>query len=285
MSKVAVVIDSTTLIPAELTQGLPIFTIPLHLIWDGEDLLDGVDIKAEEFYQRLKHSNTLPKTSQVTPEAFKELYGRLLDEGNDILSIHLSGELTATINSARIAQEAFPGAAIEPVDSRTGAMATGFHVLSAARAAAQGASLQECKEIAIQAQSHSNILFALDTLEYLHLGGRIGGAAAFVGSLLQIKPILETRNGRIDAIEKVRTMSKAIDRLVDILEEQIAGRFPVRLAALHADVIELGETILQSAKQRLGENNVVESILTGISPVLGVHLGPGAVGIAFQAGM
>lgn len=285
MSKVAVVIDSTTHIPPELKQNLPIFTIPLHLIWDDRDLLDGVDITPAEFYARLKNSKTTPKTSQVTPEAFKELYGRLLDQGYNVLSIHLSAGLSATHNSAVIASQAFPKAAIETVDSRTGAMATGFHALAAARAAANGASLQQCTELARKAQSNSNVLFALDTLEFLHRGGRIGGAAAFVGSLLQVKPILETRNGTIEAIDKVRTMNKAIDRLLDILEEQIAGRVPIRLAGLHADVVELGESLLQRARQRLGEARVVETILTTISPVLGVHIGPGAVGVAYMAGM
>ena len=190
MSKVAIVTDSTAYIPKELVEQNGITILPQVLIWGEETLLDGVDIQPNEFYARLKNASVMPSTSQVTIQSFENIYKDLLDKGFDILAILISNELSGTINSAVQALGSYPNAPIEIVDSQTTAMALGFQVLIAARAAEQGASLEDCKALAEKARDSVGVVFAVDTLEFLHRGGRIGGGKSFLGSLLNVKPLL-----------------------------------------------------------------------------------------------
>jgi DegV family protein with EDD domain len=184
--------------------------------------------------------------------------------------------------SANQAMELLPGVRVEIVDSNTIAMALGFVVLAAARAAAQGASLEECKAVAEKARTLTGVVFAVDTLEFLHRGGRIGGGSRFLGTALNIKPILEIAGGRVEAVERVRTRRKSLTRLVELIEERVAGRSPLRLATLHANAPEDAKALLDEAAARLG---AVESIFSEVSPVIGTHAGPGTVGLAFMAGL
>jgi DegV family protein with EDD domain len=282
MSKIAFVTDSTAYIPKDLLQQYPISVAPQVLIFGDEIFEDGVDIQPSEFYIRLKHAKIMPTTSQASPKAFKDIFDRRLEEGYQILTILVSEQLSGTLASAIQARELLPGAPIEIVDSRTTAMAMGFQVLAAARAAADGANLAECKAIAEKAREHTGVIFAVDTLEFLHRGGRIGGAARLLGTALNMKPILEVTGGRVEAIERVRTRSKSLNRLIELVEERIAGRQPVRLATLHANDPEDAKTILKDTSDKV---NAVESIFSEVSPVVGTHTGPGTVGIAFMAGM
>jgi len=282
MSKIAFVTDSTAYIPNDLLQQYPISVAPQVLIWGDEVFEDGVDIQPGEFYTRLKNAKIMPTTSQVSPKAFKDIFDRRLEEGYQILMILVSEQLSGTLASAFQARELLPGAPIEIVDSRTTAMAMGFQVLAAARAAADGANLAECKAIVEKAREHTGVIFAVDTLEFLHRGGRIGGAARLLGTALNMKPILEVTGGRVEPIERVRTRSKSLNRLVELVEERIAGRQPVHLATLHANSPEDAKTILKDTSQKV---NAVERIFSEVSPVVGTHTGPGTVGIAFMAGM
>ncbi len=285
MPPVAIVTDSTATLPANLLRGLNVFSCPLQVIWDGTSYRDGIDIQPLEFYERLKSARNMPTTSQATPGALQQLYASLIEKGFEILSIHISSRLSGTLDSAQQAKAMLPGAPIELVDSLSTSMAMGFASLTAARAAANGATLAECTLLARQALNQSGVLFAVSTLEYLHRGGRIGGAAAFLGTALNLKPILELREGRIEAIERVRTMNKAIDRLLDLFEERVAQRTPVHIATLHANAPEEAAQLLEKARQRFGVSAVHDAILTEVSPVLGTHTGPGTVGIAYLAGM
>ena len=282
MSKIAIVTDSTAYIPNDLVQQYLISVAPQVLIWGDEVFEDGVDIQPGEFYTRLKNAKIMPTTSQVSPKAFKDIFDQRLEEGYQILTILVSEQLSGTLASAIQARELLPGAPIEIVDSRTTAMAMGFQVLAAARAAADGANLAECHAIAEKAREHTGVIFAVDTLEFLHRGGRIGGAARLLGTALNMKPILEVTGGRVEAIERVRTRSKSLNRLIELVEERIAGRQPVRLATLHANDPEDAKTILKDTSHKV---NAVESIFSEVSPVVGTHTGPGTVGIAFMAGM
>ena len=284
MSKVAVVTDSTAYIPSELIEGYPIYVAPLQVIWGGETFRDGVDIQPTEFYSRLQDAKVMPTTSQATPAAFMEIYRTLLDEGYEILSAHISSKLSGTLDSATQALEHFPGAPIELVDTLSTSMAMGFSVLDAARAAKQGATLKECKEILENSCQNSGVLFAVSTLEFLRRGGRIGGAQAFLGTALNLKPILELRNGKIEAIERVRTMSKTIDRLLNLFEERVDGRRPISIAALHANAPDVAQQLIERARQRFPESEVRASILSDVSPAIGTHTGPGCVGLAFTTG-
>jgi DegV family protein with EDD domain len=285
MSKVAVVTDSTSYIPPELYKDLPVRFVPLQVIWGEETFRDNVDLTPDEFYTRLKIAKVMPTTSQPSVGAFQVVYKQLLDEGYDILSVHISGKLSGTLDSATQAKALFPGANIELVDSLTTSMALGFPVLSTLRAAAQNASLKECKELAERAVSNTGILFAVNTLEFLRRGGRIGGAQAFLGTALNLKPILEVRGGKIEAVERVRTMNKALERLIDLFEERIGGRQPIHVACVHAQAHAEACLLLERVAQRFGTSTVSESLVAPVSPVLGTHTGPGCIGLAFMAGL
>ncbi len=280
MSKVAIVTDSTAYLPPEIVEKYQITVIPQVLIWGEETLLDGIDIQPAEFYERLKTADVMPTTSQATVASFKEIFERLVGDGKEILCVLLSDKLSGTINSYTQAIEFFPDAKIDYVNSESVAMMLGFQALEAARAAKDGAALEECKAIAEDARQRTGVVFAVDTLEFLHRGGRIGGASRFLGTALQLKPILTVLDGRVEAIERVRTKKKAHARLLELLEERTAGSSSVKLATLHASAYEDAKALLEAAQQRLG--NVEEMIFSEVSPVVGTHAGPGTVGLAYM---
>lgn len=282
MSKVALVTDSTAYIPADLVQKYHLTVAPQELIWGDKTYQDGVDIQPDEFYQRLKTASVMPTTSQVTIPNFKQIFQKLLEEGNDILAILISAKLSGTIDSAVQAKQMLPDANIEIVDSYTTAMAMGFQVLTVAKAAQEGATLAECKRLAEEARNHVGVIFAVDTLEFLHRGGRIGGGSRFLGTALNIKPILEVVGGRVEAVERVRTRKKSLDRVVELIEERTRGKNPIRIASLHANAEEEARGLLKEVTQRV---NPVETIFTTVSPVVGTHAGPGTLGLAYMAGM
>jgi DegV family protein with EDD domain len=242
-----------------------------------------VDIQPSEFYTRLKTATVMPSTSQATVATFMKIFQGLLDQGYEILAILVSEKISGTINSATQAKAALPASAsIEIVDSQTTAMALGFQLLAVARLLEKGASMSEARALAEKAVQHTGVVFTVDTLEFLHRGGRIGSGTRFLGTLLNFKPILEMRDGRIEAIERVRTRGKSLSRLVDLVEAQIGGRTPLRLAALHANAEADALRVLEEACTRM---KVDESLLSIVSPVVGTHAGPGTVGLAYMAGM
>ncbi|MDD5468757.1 MAG: DegV family protein [Anaerolineales bacterium] len=282
MSKVAIITDSTSYIPKDLVEKYRIHVAPQVLIWGEETFLDGIDIQPVEFYTRLKTAAVMPTTSQVTIATFKEMFTQLLEEGYDILALLISVKLSGTIDSALQARDMLPKSPIEIVDSQATAMALGFQVLSVARAVQDGANLAEAKALAEAAIRHSGVVFAVDTLEFLHRGGRIGGGTRFLGTALNIKPILELRDGRVEAVERVRTRKKSLTRLVDMVEERVKGRQPLRLATLHANAHQDASVLLEEANRRL---EAIETVFSEVSPVVGTHAGPGTVGLAYMAGM
>ena len=282
MAKVALVTDSTASIPEDLEEKYHIRVAPQVLIWGSETYLDGIDIQNEDFYNRLATAKIMPTTSQASPKSFYDIYTCLIDEGYHILTIVLSARLSGTLLSAEQARDQLSGAPIEIVDSGTAAMAMGFQVLAAARAAEEGASLADCKAIAEQARSHTGVIFTVDTFEFLHRGGRIGGATRLLGTALNVKPILEITGGQVEPVDRVRTRTKALNRVIELVEQRIAGREPVRMATLHVNAAEDAHKILEKAEERF---NAIESIFSGVSPVVGTHAGPGTVGLAYMAGM
>ena len=283
MPKIALVTDSTASLPKDLTEKYNLIVAPQILLWGDETFEDGVNITPSEFYTRIKKASVMPSTTQVTVAKFLEIYQQLLDQDYQILSILISSKLSGTVNSAIQAKSMLPpDAPIEIVDSNSTAMAMGFHLLTVARAIKQGASLSECVELAKKASQHTGIFFAVDTLEFLHRGGRIGGATRFMGTVLNFKPILELRDGRVEPIERVRTRRKSLDRIVELAIEQIGGRTPVRLSSLHANAPEDAKLVLEEASAKL---NPIESVYSEVSPVVGVHAGPGVVGLVYMAGM
>ncbi|MBN2149335.1 MAG: DegV family protein [Anaerolineales bacterium] len=282
MSRIALVTDSTAYIPQEYVQQYNITVAPQVLIWGDQTFEDGVDIQPDEFYRRLHKATVMPTTSQVTIVKFKQIFDDLLAQDCQILAILISTYLSGTISSAIQARDLLTaGAPIEIVDSTTTSMAMGYNVLAVARAIEQGASLQESVDLAKRITSHTGVVFAVDTLEFLHRGGRIGGGSRFLGTALNIKPILEVRQGKVEAVERVRTRKKSLTRLIELVEEQVKNDKPLRLATLHANVPLEAREVLEEAREKLG---AVEAIISELSPVVGTHAGPGTLGLAYMVG-
>jgi DegV family protein with EDD domain len=275
---IALVTDSTSTIPAELVAKYGIFVGPQVVIWDGQTLEDGVDIMPDAFYERLKASATMPTTSQVTVASFQKIFRPLVEAGRPILCILISSKLSGSIQSAEQAKQEFPGAAIEIVDSGHAAMSLGFQVLMAARQVEAGRSFEEVVAYARKAKDHVGIMFVVDTLEYLHRGGRIGGASRLLGTALNMKPLLHVVDGRIEPLERVRTKAKANARMLEILAERVHGHRQIRIAAIHAAAEAEATAILGQAKANLSP---VESMICWASPAIGTHVGPGIVGMCY----
>jgi DegV family protein with EDD domain len=282
MSKVAVVTDSTATIPKDVMEQYSIWEAPQVVIFGEETLEDRIDIQPSEFYERLVTDAHHPTTSQVTPASFEKIFGKLMGEGYDILAVLVSPKLSGTVESANQVKAQYPDAAIEIFNSESVAMGLGWQAVMAARAAKEGASLAECKEVAEKAKPMTGVVFAVDTLEFLHRGGRIGGGTKFLGTALQLKPILEIRDGQVDAVERVRTRKKSLARVIRLIEEKIDGRKPLHLATLHGNAEEDARWLLDVGCAHL---NPDEKMYSEISPAVGVHSGPGVVGLAYLAGM
>ncbi len=281
MNKIAIVTDSTAL-PSEIAKKFDITVIPLSVIWDGESYADGVDITPTEFYNRLAKSDTMPSTSQPPAAAFNACFKELLKQGKDVIAILISSGISGTVNSALQAKQEIGSERISVVDSKTAATATGLHVLAAARKAAAGGSLKEVTEVALQAQSHTDVVFAVDTLEFLHKGGRIGGAKRFLGSMLNIKPILEMKDGLIEPVDQVRTHKRALERLITLVEEKANHEKPLRLAVFHSNAPDQAQALLVEVEELLSPDEI---FLAELSPAIGTHVGPGTLAIASMHGM
>jgi DegV family protein with EDD domain len=284
MSKIAFVTDSTAYIPENFCRELNITVLPQVLIWGDQTFRDGIDILPDEFYKRLETAKVMPSTSQVSAMAVQETFKSLVDQGYEVVAILISAKLSGTMQSALQALEEIGPARekITVVDSNSTAMAMGFHVLTAARAAKDGASRQEAVAVAEKARDYTGIYFAVETLEFLHRGGRIGGAQRFIGTALNMKPVLALIDGRVEAVERIRTKTKALERVVELVVEQSKGKSPVHLATLHAHAEQEAKEVLERTAALVSP---VESILTEISPVVGTHTGPGTIGLAYMAGM
>ena len=283
-NKVAILTDSTAYLPEEYLKQYNITVTPLSVIWGSETHRDGVDILPDAFYKRLAESKVMPTTSQVTPAAFQSAFQSLLEQGFDVLGIFVSSKISGTFQSAVQAREMLRRAQdkVTLIDSLWTTMAMGWPVLTAARAAQAGESLDECQRIAENACAHSGVLLVVETLEFMRRGGRIGGAQAFLGTALNIKPVLEMKNGRIEALERVRTKQKAMQRAVEIVSERIKGKIPIRLAATHANSEADASSLLEMASAEL---HPIETICSPLSPVIGTHVGPGTVALNFMSGI
>ena len=276
-----IVTDSSAYLPPDLVATHPIRVIPLTLNWDGQTYRDGVEIQATEFYNRLSTSSTLPSTSQIPPGDFENIIKELLVVDYDVLLLPISSGISGSYQSAASVVNNFPADRVVLLDTKLVSMALGFQVLAAARAAAAGANLTECKQTAQQAYGHIGVFFTVDTLKYLAAGGRINSAKRLLGAALDIKPILEIRDGKIELVNSVRTRNKAIDRMLQMVEKEIGGRSPVRISVFHALAPETAEELLETARLRFSP---IEYFLSEISPVVGSHVGPSTVAIAYHAG-
>lgn len=276
--KIRVVTDSTAYIPAEALGDFDIPVIPLWLIWGDENFRDGVDIDPPTFYGRLPGSKVFPTTSQPSAGEFVEFFQQAAVGAETIVGVFISSKLSGTVASALAAKIQLPGMDIRVVDSLSTSMGLGFAVLTAARAAAAGKSADEIVAAVEQVRDGMNVMFAVDTLEYLHRGGRIGGAKRLLGTALNLKPLLYLEEGRIEALASVRTKRKAVARMLDVAEERLAGKRIAEAAVLEVDALEEGRSLAQRVKERFGVSSVC---ITTVSPTIGTHAGPGTVGICF----
>jgi len=246
--------------------------------WSGKSYLDNVDITPEEFYDRLQNDSELPTTSQPSAGEFQALFQQLSETYAGVVAVLISSDLSGTIASALAAKDLVGDFPVEVVDSRLTTMSLGFMAIKAAEAAQQGGSIEQVAAAARALVGKLRVIFVVDTLEYLHKGGRIGGAKKLLGSLLAMKPILEIADGKIESLASVRTKKKAIQTMVSQLEEDAAGKQKLHLAIFHGVAEEDAQAIANSVSGSLQPEMLVMSKL---SPALGVHTGPGTVGIGY----
>jgi DegV family protein with EDD domain len=277
-AKVAIVTDSVANLPVDILREHDIYVIPQILNWEGKSLLDQIDISTEEFYRRLPQSKDLPKTSQPSPGQFTEHFRKVAEGADSIVAIFVSQLLSGTLQSAHLGAEALGDYPIEIVDSRSASLGLGLLVLAAARLAAEG---RDYKEIATHVRSlvpRMRVIFVVDTLEYLHKGGRIGGAQRLVGSMLSIKPVLHLEDGKIEPLASIRTKNKAVQHMLDLLLGETQGK-----EGIHAGVIHAGAE--QEAQRLAGivraEVNPTELIINELTPVIGANVGPGLLGMGY----
>jgi DegV family protein with EDD domain len=273
--KVAVVMDSTANLSPEVLAENDLETIPLNLIWGGESYRDGIDITTDVFYERLENSSELPTTSQPSIGDFHELYSRVAETADSIVCVTLSSGISGTYASAVGAAELMEGFPVDVVDSLSASVGHGFIAIAAAKAAKAGADFQEVAQAARDLVPKMNVFFAVDTLEYLHRGGRIGGASWLIGSALSIKPVLQISDGLIDSMARVRTKKKALAYLADLAVEKFQGHDNVHLAVVDAVSPDEARLLGEELQKRL---NPVELMYGELSPVIGTHAGPGTVG-------
>jgi DegV family protein with EDD domain len=276
--KVAIVTDSSASIPEELMRGLDIHVIPLWLHWGEDRLRDGVDIQSAEFYKRLEMEDNIPTTSQPSAGEFIEFFQRLKNEYEGIVAVLVSSKLSGTIGSAQAAVGQMADFPIRIVDTLNVSMGLGYPVIAAAQASVEGKTFDQVVAVAEKMAARAYFLFAVDTLEFLHKGGRISGAKAFLGTALSIKPVLHFDEGLIKPLVQVRTKKKAIATVLEKAEERLGGKKMMAAAVVDSNVPDEGDKVAEMVRERFGLSEVMRG---GISPVVGTHAGPGAVGLAF----
>jgi DegV family protein with EDD domain len=278
MTRIALVTDSTASLPVEVVREHEIGVVPLQVVIGSKSYDEGSagEVTPQRLAEALREWTPV-STSRPNPEVFLAQYERLAHGGADeIVSVHLSGELSGTVESAQLAAERAPVPGSVVATGQVG-IATGFAVLAAAEARARGAGASEVAQAARRCGAATTSLFYVDTLEYLRRGGRVGAAAALVGSALAVKPILAVSEGRIGPRERVRTAGKALARLEEMAVAAAQG--PVRIAVAHLASGERAATLAEHLSGRLGEQIVGEIFLGEIGAVLGAHVGPGMVAV------
>jgi DegV family protein with EDD domain len=280
--KVAVVVDSSSCLPRALLEESDIYVVPHELIIDEQSFRDGIDIEPDEFYQLLQKNQKIPSTSSPKPDAFLEAFRSASAVAENVVCITLSTNFSSTYSSAsvaaRMAEDELAGChIIKVVDSRAAAGAEGLIALEAARAAQEGADLERVLSRIEELIPKVNLLAFLDTLYYLRRSGRVPRVAAWAGSLLGIKPLTELKLGEARMVDKPRSRAKAMDRLLSVTKDRVRDR-PVHVNVMHAQAADGAEHLYRRIE---AEFNCQELFISEFTPVMGAHLGPGLLGIAF----
>jgi DegV family protein with EDD domain len=270
---IKIVTDSTSDLPVEIVKKHGISVIPMYINFGNQGFQDGIDISRQDFYERLPQSDPFPTTAAPGIENFKAVYNQLKEEGADeVLSIHVSASLSAVMDVAQSAAKEFNDIPVTVYDSGQLSLGTGFQVLAAAQAANNGLPMDDILRLLENQASRSYVFAALDTLEYLRRGGRMNSVMASLGSILQIKPILTMHAGNPGA-ERVRTKEKSINRLIELVSD--LGPLE-EVALVHTNARSEADALWQKARHLFPHQETPLSV--DVTPVLGAHLGPGAIG-------
>src|SRR5699024_7532606 len=278
MTKLAVVTDSTAYIPEDLIEKFNIHVIPLSVVFEETSYQEQIDISTGKFYEKVEEATKLPSTSQPPIGLFIELYETLAKQYDGIISIHLSKEISGTYNTAISAGSMIEEAEIYAFDSGLSCMPQGLFAIVASEMAAEGKSAEEILDYLEKMKAKTYAYFMVDDLKHLQRGGRLTGAQALVGSLLNIKPVLHMPEGAIVPYEKIRTRKKALPKIMAMLEEDIQKKQVLRVVYIHAHD-EPEAVKLQQLFQEKHPN--IETIISYFGPVIGTHLGKGALGVSW----
>ena len=278
MPSVHLVCDSTADLDPAFRAAHTVRVVPLKVIFGDQTYLDGVDMTAEQFYARLATPGPFPRTSQPTPAEFEEVFRELGADGGSIVCTTISADLSGTYASATQAQAALPELDIRVIDTRSVAVGHYAAVKAAVRAVEAGGDADQVEAAAVAVRGTEKVFFTVETLEYLRRGGRIGGARALLGSMLDIKPILEIRDGVIEPVGRVRTYPRAIDRLVEECKQAAATWGGAEVVIAHADRPQIAAELVERMRPLVSS----EPSLTVVGPVVGCHSGPGAIGVGFH---
>ena len=279
---IKIIADSTCYLPQEYINKYKVSIASLNVLLNGNSYRE-IDLSNDWFYNEMAKSSTIPTSSQPSIEELYNIVESLVKDGHDIVGIFLSSDMSGTFSTSNLVKnmilENYPNAKIVMIDSRSNCMQAGFAVLEAAKAANENKSLDEVVSIAKNVIENSKFIFVPETLEYLKKGGRIGGAAALFGSLLQIKPILTVEDGKTTVFTKVRTKKKAIDKIVNTVLEQ-NSKTPIKgLIVHHINCESEGQELADRLRSSLGLDNVK---IQSIGPIIGLHVGPGSIGVAYH---
>ncbi len=276
---IKIVTDSTSDLSPDVARQHGIEVVPLRVHFGEQTFRDRIDLSSKQFFRLLKSSPRLPTSSQPPAGEFLEVYRRLAADGSSIISIHLSSLLSGTYASACAGRDMLGSANIYVVDTLIISACQAWMAMEAARMAAADQTVEAILERLEFMKKNSHLYFALDTLEYLHKGGRIGGAQALLGTVLQLKPILVVVDGRIEVFERIRTRPKAVARAKEIVLQYTAGYKRVHLAVLHAAEADLAQQLHDELVPQI--DNLVESAVVEVGPTISTHTGPGGLGLSF----
>ncbi|TCT20458.1 DegV family protein with EDD domain [Melghiribacillus thermohalophilus] len=276
--KTAVLTDSTAYIPEDVRKKWGIHMVPLSVIFGEESYQEEIDITAEEFYSKVKQSNELPKTSQPSIGMITDLFEELSKDYDAVISIHLSSGISGTYQAAVSAGNMVEGIEVYPFDSEISCMAQGFYVLEAAQMAREGRRPEAILSRLNEMKETMRGYFIVDDLTHLHRGGRLSAGQALVGSLLQVKPVLHFVDTKIVPFEKIRTKKKALKRILELLAEEAQKGKQIEACVIHANVPEEGEKLKKKIEEA---HDHVHVTLSYFGPVIGTHLGEGALGICW----
>ncbi len=273
---IKVLVDSASSITPAHAQALGLHLIPMKVTFGDDTFLDGVNLDSAGFYRRLAENRALPITSQPSAGEFAQLFRELTDDGSQLLCLLISHQLSGTLSSAETARDMLPDRPVHIFNTLSVSIGEGLMAMAAAEMAQAGRPLEAILARLERMRAQLRIFFAVDTLEYLQKGGRIGGAAAFLGTMLKLKPLLTIENGRIEPSEKVRTKGKAVDRMLALLQEQMGGKTPLWMGLAHGNCPEECAKLEATACAQFKPTRVMSA---DVGPTISTHVGPGVLGV------